>query len=77
VKRPTICVCGARYADLRTGLTFAKVRAMLHDLPDPRREGWYRQKCRSGVLGFWYELKKDQWNSLHGGCVEPECTHPF
>lgn len=65
---PERCVCGASYHAMRTGLTFGKVRAMLHDVPDPNREGWWRQKGRRSVLGFWHELKMQQWESMHGSC---------
>jgi len=68
LRTPPQCDCGEHYDDMRTGLDFATVRRMLWDLPDPNRQGWYRQKRRSAVLGFWRQLKIDMWHMLHGYC---------
>lgn len=60
------CSCGASYAALRTGETFASVRrAMWVADDDPTR---WRSKSRRAVLGFWRELKLGLWFYLHGGC---------
>ena len=63
-RRDTVCACGAVYGDMRTGLTFSAVIALMktHDA------GAYRQLRRRGVLGFWRELKVAQWRLTHGGC---------
>lgn len=64
--RPANCTCGARYADMRTGLTFADVRQMLFVASDDPSQ--WRNRRRNGVLGFWHELKLMQWEQLHGSC---------
>ncbi len=69
-RTPRPCACGACYEDLRTGLTFREVRAMLYDQEDRNRPGWWRQKRRNSVLGFWRELKLKLWDSMHGYCAE-------
>ncbi len=63
----TRCACGAEYGAHRTGLTFACVRRMMFRLADDRAA--WRQKRRSGVLGFWRELKVMDWHAVHGGCA--------
>jgi hypothetical protein len=67
-RTPRPCACGSTYEEHRTGLTFRDVRSMLHDQLDPNRPGWWRQKRRRSVLGFWRELKIHSWNLLHGYC---------
>lgn len=67
---PRHCVCGAFYADMHTGLTFAEVRQMLRDVPDRDGRWAWRQKRRSSVLGYWHELKLSMWHSMHGDCQE-------
>lgn len=64
----TKCVCGERYEKFRTGETFASVRRMMRNLPDPNRPGWFRQKRRRCVLGYWHELKQRMWTMRHGWC---------
>lgn len=71
---PTPCACGARYEDFRTGLRFRDVRRMLWDIPDRDRPGWWRQKRRSSVLGFWRELKISMFYSTHGACALDTCA---
>ena len=36
---------------------------------DPNRPGWWRQKRRHCVLGYWRELKIHLWHSVHGYCT--------
>lgn len=73
------CSCGARYKDFRSTddsgrvLTFAKVRSMMFNQPDSKREGWWRQKRRRSVLGYWHELKLMQWRMFHGYCESVTC----
>lgn len=57
--------CGARYRDMRTGLTFSEVQQMMKT----NQEGEYRQIRRHSVLGFWHELKLAQWEMVHGQCA--------
>lgn len=74
-RTPPPCVCGATYATFRLGMTFAEVRRMMWDQRDPRRPGWWRQKRRSGVLGFARELKLHAWDMAHGYCTEASQRH--
>lgn len=63
---PAACPCGCTYDAFRTGLSFAVVRSLMRvSDDDPRR---WRQKRRSGVLGFWHELKVQLWYSHLGDC---------
>ena len=71
---PPRCACGCTYAEHRTGLTFRDVRQMMFDQPDPNREGWWRQKRRRSVLGFWREIKIHSWHVLHGYCDAGEAA---
>jgi hypothetical protein len=68
-RTPATCACGATYEEHRLGMTFADVRKMLWDQPDPSRPGWYRQKRRHSVLGFMRELKIHTFRMLHDGCA--------
>jgi len=62
--------CSFNYDDLRTGYTFAEVRAMLWiDSSNP--EDW-RYKMRGSVLGFWRELKQAMWKEHLDLCKEAE-----
>ena len=69
-----ICSCGERYEDFRATneggrvYTFGDVRSLLWNQPDPNRPGWWRQKTRRAVLGYWRELKLQQWEYRHGYC---------
>ena len=68
-RRP--CSCGASYGDLRTGETFARVRAQLRPqrYPDDHpRAGKWRSLSRRAVLGHWHEIKLALWHYLHGAC---------
>lgn len=60
------CGCGLKYDDMRTGLTFADVKAMMFS-GDPDPSTW-RNRRRNGVLGFWRELKQQQWAMHVGQC---------
>jgi hypothetical protein len=65
VRRDTRCECGAKYGDMRTGLTFSSVAQMMKT-HDPET---YRQiRRRRQILGFWRELKLMQWNMEHESC---------
>jgi hypothetical protein len=67
-RRTPNCACGNTYAAFRTGLKFHDVRRMLWDQADPSRPGWFRQKRRRAVLGFWRELKISMYLSDHAAC---------
>jgi hypothetical protein len=67
-RNPRPCACGGTYAEFRLGMTFAEVRRMMMDQEDPNRPGWWRQKRRRSVLGYWRELKLHAWDVLHGYC---------
>jgi len=63
-----VCVCGARYDEHRTGLTFATVRGMMRTFSQDPKD--WRYKRRRGVLGFWHELKLNSWFYEHGLCLK-------
>lgn len=66
--KPPDCVCGQRYDEFRTGLTFRQVRRMMYvSSPDPR--DWLNRR-RRGVLGFWHQLKRELYLYSHRGCKE-------
>jgi hypothetical protein len=73
-RTPPRCACGCTYEEHRTGLTFGDVRRMMFDQVDPNRPGWYRQKRRRSVLGYWRELKMHLWHSTHGYCEAREAA---
>lgn len=52
-------VCGLTYAELRTGLTYADVYALLWSASDDRRT--WRYKRRNTILGKWHEIKQELW----------------
>jgi hypothetical protein len=54
--------CGLRYGDLRTGLTFREVAFMIKGRP------WRR---RRSVLGFWHQIKRQEWAHHREHC-EPQ-----
>jgi hypothetical protein len=59
-------VCGARYREMHTGLSFADVRRDMHSgSADPKD---WRQKRRRGVLGYWHEIKLSLWRSHLAWC---------
>lgn len=59
--------CGLAYDAMRTGLSFAEVRAQMYS-SDPDPSTW-RNKRRHGVLGYWRELKLMQWDMHLGQCA--------
>lgn len=65
---PLDCICGQRYADFRTGLTFGNVRAMMFTASEDRKD--WRQKRRRCVLGYWHELKREMYLLHHQHCEE-------
>jgi hypothetical protein len=67
-RNPPTCACGCTYEDFRLGMSFGEVRRMMWDQEDRNRPGWWRQKRRSGVLGFARELKLHAWDTTHRYC---------
>jgi len=61
-------VCGERYADFRTGLTFADVRRSMFVASDDPAD--WRYKTRRMVLGHWHEIKLLQWRERHAMCEQ-------
>lgn len=56
--------CGAKYAEFRSGLTFADAKAEMYTgSPDPAD---WRSKSRRAVLGYMHERKRDLWAEYHG-----------
>jgi hypothetical protein len=72
-RRNLQCRCGARYAALRTGLTYRSVIRLMMVGPTTDRTQ-YRSLRRRGVLGFWHELKLQLWWYEHGAC-EAHAAH--
>ncbi len=52
-------VCGLRYDDFRTGLTYQEVWQMFW-VTSADSADW-KYKRRNTVLGKWHELKKNMW----------------
>lgn len=55
-------------------MTFGEVRRLLQDQTPKsgyvgHNEGWFRQKRRNSVLGYWRELKLSMFHSDHGMCT--------
>lgn len=65
--------CGLTYDQFRTGLSFGDVSLMLWH-PSENPANW-RSRRRSGVLGFWRQLKKDLWAVHQRDCAKP--ADPF
>ena len=64
-------LCGAAYAALRVGLTFAEVYRELRTEPERRRV------TRRTVLGRMHEHKQNHWHYWHGpGRCAPEDAEP-
>ena len=59
--------CGAKYSELRTGLTFGEVRGMLWVYSDDSNEWQYKR--RNTVLGKWCQIKQEMW-AEHLYCCE-------
>ena len=62
------CPCGASYRDLKTGLTFAEVKAMMRVHSEDPRD--WRYKRRRSVLGYWHQIKREMWETLHRSCEQ-------
>jgi hypothetical protein len=68
------CYCGRTYSDFRTGLTYGEVqRSMWSSDSDPAT---WRYKGRSGVLGYWRELKQGLWASHVAECAHYAQEYP-
>lgn len=76
--------CGARYRDLRTGLTWRDIVSLLwSNDPDP---GTWRHKRRGTILGTWHQIKRGQWiahldahdygDAAHGGASDGHAAQP-
>lgn len=75
---PTDCCpgCGVQYKDFRTGFSFGGVQEMMWS-PSENSEEW-RSKRRSGVLGYWMQLKQDMWRGHQRECRPQHDDHiPF
>lgn len=66
--------CGLEYDDMKTGYTFASVRAEMFKASDDPSQ--WRQKRRNSVLGFWHELKLGLWEYHIGQCGQTEESDP-
>lgn len=51
--------CGLAYRELRTGLTFKEVFAMLWSGSNDPAD--WRYKRRNTVLGKWHQIKREMW----------------
>ncbi len=60
--------CGMTYDQLRTGYTFADIRAMLWVNSDDSAE--WKYKRRNTVLGYWRALKLAMWDVHLGQCEQ-------
>jgi len=60
--------CGLRYQDLRTGDTFATIKAEMKQGGASDPSTW-RYRRRNGVLGYWH-AKKLMWWDYHLGMCE-------
>lgn len=60
--------CGMRYADLRTGLTYQDVHAMLWVSSEDSKDWVYRR--RGTVLGKWHQIKQELWDRHVYGCKQ-------
>lgn len=50
------------YDKMRTGFTYRDIQSMLWS-EDPDNRTW-RYKTRGVVLGFWHQIKMEQWEEL-------------
>lgn len=64
----TCRVCGLRYDDMRTGLTFKDVRNLIITIGWCTKRQRVKNGRRHGVLGFWHELKRSYWDQHVGMC---------
>lgn len=67
-KRLTCDVCGLRYDDMRTGMTFKEVRNLIITIGHCTKVGHVKNGRRRGVLGYWHELKVSYWQQHVGMC---------
>jgi hypothetical protein len=68
-KRRLVCrICGERYDDMRTGLTFKEVRNLIISIGFCTKMGHVKNGRRAGVLGYWHELKLQFWDQHVGLC---------
>lgn len=61
--------CGAKYRDLRTGLTWRDVWLFFWNATDAPREEWKR-KSRGVILGRWFQIKQELWKQHRDECAE-------
>jgi hypothetical protein len=61
-------VCGLRYDNMRTGLTFAEVRRLIISIGFCTKMGHVKNGRRNGVLGYMHELKLQFWDQHVGVC---------
>lgn len=59
----TKCVCGVRYDDFRTGMTFKSVRRLIISIHWCTKKDHVKYGRRNGTLGYWHELKWNLWES--------------
>lgn len=71
---PDECVCGLRYSDFRTGLTFADVKASMWTASTDPEDWVYR--TRSGVLGRWRQIKQEMFRDHCALCDQWEQEAP-
>lgn len=60
--------CGLRYDDMKTGMTFKEIRNLIITIGWCTKKGHVKNGRRSGVLGYWHELKLGQWKQHIGLC---------
>ena len=58
--------CGLRYADFRTGYTYADIYAMFWVGSDDPTEWVYKR--RNTILGKWHQIKAEQWTQQLDTC---------
>ena len=66
--RSTYGSCRLTYADFRTGLDYDAVHALMWT-PSTDVDDW-RYRGRSGVLGYWHQLKQMMWGDHEDQCAE-------
>ena len=60
--------CGLRYDDFTTGMTFKEVRNLIIAIGWCTKKNKIKHGRRSGVLGYWHELKLQFWDQHVGMC---------
>lgn len=63
----TCPVCGVRYAEFRTGLTYQEVFDRLKDFDEVTSKWSYKR--RGTVLGKWHQYKKEAWSQHINECI--------